>query len=173
MQQVGGTEAAKSWPELETAPGNHLARLRSVCAVDETGRTVDMVDVRRPVGIEIGFTVIEHGPPVIPKIKLLDARGDVAFNAMDTHERWHAPAQPGDYVATAWIPGNLLNEGRISVDIGVCSLASPKLHHHVNEKEVVSFTVHDPAEGDSARGLFVGQWRGVVRPLLEWTCERA
>ena len=29
----------------------------------------------------------------------------------------------------------------------------------------------DPGEGDSARGQFSGQWRGVVRPLLEWTCE--
>ena len=29
----------------------------------------------------------------------------------------------------------------------------------------------DPGEGDSARGQFSGQWRGVVRPLLEWTCQ--
>ena len=172
MQRVGGTESAMAWPELESAPGDHLARLRSVRAVDEAGRTVDMADVRRPVGIEIAFTVLEHGPAVIPKIKVMDGRGDVAFNAMDTSERWSAPSPPGDYVSTAWIPGNLLNEGRVSVDIGVCSLASPKLHHHVNEKEVVSFTVHDPAEGDSARGEFTGQWKGVVRPLLEWTSER-
>jgi hypothetical protein len=39
--------------------------------------------------------------------------------------------------------------------------------------EAVSFEVLDPGEGDSARGQFSGQWRGVVRPLLEWTCERA
>jgi hypothetical protein len=35
----------------------------------------------------------------------------------------------------------------------------------------VSFHVQDPGEGDSARGLFTGQWQGVVRPLLEWTTE--
>ena len=29
-----------------------------------------------------------------------------------------------------------------------------------------------PGEGDSARGPFSGQWRGVVRPLLEWTAHR-
>jgi len=172
LQRIGGTEAATSWPELETAPGNDLVRLCSVRVVDETGTTVDLADVRRPIGIEMIFRVLEHGDPVVPKIKVLDARGDVAFNAMDTSERWHDASRPGEYLATAWIPGNLLNEGRISVDIGVCSLASPKLRHHVNEKEVVSFTVHDPAEGDSARGEFTGQWRGVVRPLLEWTTER-
>ena len=36
----------------------------------------------------------------------------------------------------------------------------------------VSFEVLDPGEGDSARGQFSGQWRGVVRPLLDWTVER-
>jgi hypothetical protein len=66
---------------------------------------------------------------------------------------------------------NLLNEGLTSVDVSVCSLDSPKLHHHANEREVVSFHVQDPAEGDSARGLFTGQWKGVVRPLLDWTTE--
>ena len=34
---------------------------------------------------------------------------------MDTSPRWHEPTPPGEYVATAWIPGNLLNEGLITV----------------------------------------------------------
>jgi hypothetical protein len=36
----------------------------------------------------------------------------------------------------------------------------------------VSFDVFDPGDGDSARGRFVGQLKGPVRPLLEWTTER-
>ena len=35
----------------------------------------------------------------------------------------------------------------------------------------VSFHVQDFGEGDSAKGLFTGQWKGVVRPLLDWTTE--
>jgi hypothetical protein len=50
-------------------------------------------------------------------------------------------------------------------------VASPKLIPHASARQVVAFHVYDPAEGDSARGDFQGQWRGVVRPLLEWTCE--
>jgi lipopolysaccharide transport system ATP-binding protein len=172
LQTVGGTGSTRVWPELESAPGDDLARIASVRVVDKTGSVVDSADVRRPVGIEIAFTVLRLGEPVFPKIKVLDSRGDVAFNAMDTSPRWHAASPPGSYVATAWIPGNFLNEGRTTVDVGVCSLAAPKLRHHVNAKEVVSFNVHDPGEGDSARGRFIGQWRGVVRPVLEWTCER-
>jgi hypothetical protein len=137
--------------------------------VDDGGTTVDYVDVRRRVGIELGFTVLEEGgPPVVPKLKVTTG-GRVAFNAMDIDPRWHEASAPGDYVATAWVPGNLLNEGLISVDAAVCSIDSPKLHHHVSVHEAVSFHVQDPAEGDSSRGTFTGQWRGVVRPLLEWT----
>jgi lipopolysaccharide transport system ATP-binding protein len=169
LQTTAGAGSRREWP-LDEAPGDELVRLRSVRVVDEDGETADYVDVRRPVGIELGFAVLEHGPPVAPKIKLA-AGGHIAFNAMDTDSRWHDPSPPGDYVATAWIPGNLLNEGLITVDAAVCSIDSPKLHHHVSVHEAVSFHVQDPLDGDSSRGTFTGQWRGVVRPLLEWTCE--
>jgi lipopolysaccharide transport system ATP-binding protein len=100
-----------------------------------------------------------------------DHRGDVAFNAWDTSTRWHEPSPPGEYVATAWIPGNLLNEGLATVDVGVVSLHAPKLHPHAGLSGAVSFHVQDPGDGDSARGLFTGQVKGVVRPLLNWTTE--
>jgi len=168
LQTSAGAGSSQTWPEDE-APGDKLVRLRSVRIVDTEGETVDYVDVRRPVGIELGFTVLERGgPPVVPKIKVTTA-GRVAFNAMDTDPRWHRVSPPGDYVATAWIPGNLLNEGLVGVDAAICSIDSPKLHHHVSVHEAVSFHVQDPAQGDSSRGVFTGQWRGVVRPLLEWT----
>ena len=60
---------------------------------------------------------------VFPKIKLYDQRGDVAFNAWTRATRWQEPSPPGEYVSTAWIPGNLLNEGLATVDVGVMSLA--------------------------------------------------
>jgi lipopolysaccharide transport system ATP-binding protein len=129
------------------------------------------VDVRKPIGIEIGFSVLRLGEPVLPKIKVYDRDGDVAFNALDTSPRWQEPTGPGDYVTTAWIPGNLLNEGFTSVDVSIVSLAAPKLHPHAGSHDAVSFHVHDPGEGDSARGPFTGQVRGVVRPLLEWSSE--
>ena len=106
---------------------------------------------------------------MFPKIKLIDREGVIAFNAMDTDERWRRPSSPGAHVATAWIPGNFLNEGEAIVEAAICSLDFPKLEHHAAVYEAVSFEVLDPGEGDSARGQFSGQWRGVVRPMLEWT----
>ena len=171
LQTSAGAGSSRSWPDLEDAPGDEVVRLRSVRVVRADGSSADFVDVRQPVGIELGFTVIGPGPPVLPKIKVVTG-GQIAFNAMDVDPRWERPSPPGDYVATAWIPGNYLNEGLISVDAAVCSIDSPKLHHHVSVHEAVSFHVQDPAEGDSSRGTFTGQWRGVVRPLLDWSVRR-
>ncbi|HEU0246201.1 MAG TPA: ABC transporter ATP-binding protein [Gaiellaceae bacterium] len=172
LQRVGGAGSSRSWPDVASAPGDDLARLLSVRVVDEHGDTADATDVRRPVGIEIGFRVLRSGgPAVFPKIKVYNARRNVVFNALDTSSRWREPSPPGEYVSTAWIPGNLLNEGLATVDVGICSLSAPKLHPHAGCVDAISFHVQDEGEGDSARGLFTGQLQGVVRPLLEWTTD--
>jgi lipopolysaccharide transport system ATP-binding protein len=172
LQTTAGAGSVRTWDILDEAPGDDLVRLRSVRVVRSDGTTADYVDVREPVGVELTFLVLRHGPPVVPKIKVA-AGGQIAFNAMDIDSRWSEPALPGEYIATAWIPGNLLNEGLITVDPAIVTIDSPKLHHHVSVFEAVSFHVQDPGAGDSSRGTFTGQWRGVIRPLLEWSYERA
>jgi lipopolysaccharide transport system ATP-binding protein len=169
LQMGHGTSSEQAWPDLEKAPGDSLVRLRRVRVVDESGSRTDTVDVRRAVGIEIEFTVLRDGVPVFPKIKLFDGKGDVAFNALDTSPRWKDAQQPGDYSATAWIPGNLLNEGLISIHVDMCSFGPARLSHHATARDLISFHVHDPGEGGSASGQYRGQLQGVVRPLLEWT----
>ena len=171
LQSGLGSGSLREWPDDETGPGDRVARLLAARVVEEDGSLLDAADVRRPIGIEITFRVLAPDTPVIPKIKVVDRQGDIAFNAMDTHDRWHGPIAPGVYRSTAWIPGNLLNEGLTAVDVELVSLAAPKLLHHAQERNALSFHVQDPGEGDSARGLFTGQVRGVVRPLLDWDAE--
>jgi lipopolysaccharide transport system ATP-binding protein len=172
LQQSFATGSQLSWPDDETAPGDDLARLLSVRVVDEDGHTVETVDVRDSVGIEIGFRVLRDGSPTFAKIRVHDRRGDIAFNAMDIGPHSEESSTPGVYTATAWIPPNLLNEGMTTVDVAVCTLHAPKLHPRAQRYEAVAFTVFDPGDGDSARGRFTGQLSGIVRPLLEWTVER-
>jgi homopolymeric O-antigen transport system ATP-binding protein len=172
LHETHSAGVERVWAE-ESAPGNDLAKILSIRALPHEGMPPGVVDVRQAIGIEIGFKVLREGKPLFPKIKVLDEEGAVAFNAMDTDERWLQQTPPGEYVSTAWIPGNLLNEGSAIVEAAICSLDFPKLQHHAAVYEAVSFEVLDPGEGDSARGRFGGQWRGVVRPLLEWTSKRA
>jgi lipopolysaccharide transport system ATP-binding protein len=171
LQSGLGTGSVRDRADLENAPGGDVVRLRSVRVVNEGGTASDAVDVRRPVGIEIAFSVQRLTEPLVPKIKVYNGRGEAAFNAMDTNDRWLRPTPPGEYVATAWIPANLLNEGLTTADVSVCVFGHGRLLPLASARLAVSFHVQDPGEGDSARGLFTGQWQGVVRPLLEWTTE--
>jgi lipopolysaccharide transport system ATP-binding protein len=155
----------------EEAPGNDVARILGVRVLPDEGMPPGIHDVRRPIGVEIVFRVLKP-KPLFPKVKVLDREGAIAFNALDTDERWNDPVAPGEYVSTAWMPGSLLNEGSVNVEVAICSIDFPKLEHHAALYEAVSFEVLDAGEGDTARGAFGGQLRGVVRPLLEWTVER-
>jgi lipopolysaccharide transport system ATP-binding protein len=166
------TGAHISWPDDESAPGDDLARLLSVRAVDEDGNTVETIDVREPIGIEIRYRVLRSGPAIFAKIRVVEPRGSAAFNALDTARHAEQSSEPGVYASTAWIPPNLLTEGTTKVDAAVCTLHAPKLLQRAARYEAVSFTVFDPGDGDSARGRFTGQLSGAVRPLLEWTVDR-
>ena len=174
LQHEAGSGSHRVWTDPHTAPQGKRARLREVRVVDEDGHLLDAADIRRPVGIEIGFTILRDDVPIFPKIKVVDHKGDTAFNAMDTSAEWdNAPV--GDYTSTAWIPGNFLNEGLYSVEVALCTLGaggSQKLVHHGIAPEAVSFHVHDPALGDSSKGRFAGQLRGAVRPQLNWSTSR-
>ena len=118
--------------------------------IDEDGATVSSTDIRSPVGIQIGYRILRTEPMAFAKLKLIDRRGDIAFNALDTRSaaRDGFARRP---VATAWIPGNLLNDGLTAIDVELVSIAAPKLHHHAQERQALAFHVVDPGAGDSAR----------------------
>ena len=166
------TGAFISWPDDEDAPGDDLARLLAVRAIDEDGDLSEAIDVREPIGIEMRYRILRSGPGVFTKIRVRDRRGDVAFNAMDIKSHANESSEPGVYTATAWIPGNLLNEGKWTVDVAVCTMRTPKLHQRAARYEAVLWNVFDPGDGDSARGRFTGPVSGIVRPLLDWSVER-
>jgi lipopolysaccharide transport system ATP-binding protein len=170
LQSEIGNPAQRKWSE-DDAPGDGLVRLRRVRVVDKQLETAASIDVRTPVGIEIGFDVLATDMPIRPQIMLTNEQGLHSFNAMDTNTLWDTPQAVGSYRSLAWIPSNLLNEGLMTVTVFLTTLTPGKATQHVLERDVVSFRVTDPVEGDSAKGDYVGQWHGAVRPLLEWTLE--
>jgi lipopolysaccharide transport system ATP-binding protein len=170
-----GTRAMREWAvDDPTAPGNDWVRLRSVRVVDETGTSVASIDIRRRVGIEMTFEIERREQPIVPGIVLVNEQGSPVFSAMDTNPAWREPCDTGRFTSTAWIPGNLLNEGTmvVSVALGTYSPGGKTLRQAV-ANEAVAFQVVDPGEGGTARGDYPGTWTAPVRPLLDWTLERA
>ena len=162
-----GTIAARQWSELKTAPGNEIVRLCAVRVRDEEGRTVETLDIRRPVGIEMTFEVLEPGHRLVPSHHFINEEGICAFIDIDRDPAWRRqPRRAGTYTSVVWIPANFLAEGPLLVSSAVVTLDPVKVHFW--ERDIVAFHVVDSLDGDSARADYAGTYPGVVRPCLEW-----
>jgi lipopolysaccharide transport system ATP-binding protein len=164
-----GTTAAREWSASE-APGDKVARLRAVRIRSEDGQIMEVADIRRPVRVEMEYEVLEPGYVLYPYYEFFNEESVHAFGVGDLDPAWRGRPRPlGRYVSTAWIPGNLLAEGTLFITAALTTL-SPDVRQF-RERDVVAFQIVDTLDGDSARGDIVGEWGGVVRPLLQWNTE--
>jgi lipopolysaccharide transport system ATP-binding protein len=127
------------------------------------------MDIRYPVGIDIVYEVLQPGVTLTPKIDLFSDTGVHLFSAHDVGDQWRYRSRPtGEYVSTAWIPGNFLSEGNFVVNVSLISHI-PSTALHAQAGNVVTFQIVDHHAKDSARGDYVGPIGGALRPLLNWT----
>lgn len=164
------TTAQRLWPDISKAPGNEVVRLLSVKVKTEDGVVSEVVDIRRPVGIEMEYEVLQAGYVLVPYYHFINDEGVFCFEVLDNDPGWRQRPRPeGHYATTAWIPGNLLSEGKLIVYAAIITV-EPRILH-VNETDVVAFDVVDSCEGDSARGDYMGIMTSAVRPLLTWSTK--
>ncbi|MPZ78684.1 MAG: ATP-binding cassette domain-containing protein [Deltaproteobacteria bacterium] len=170
LKSGSGTTASRKWP-LEKAPGGDVVRLRAVQARTQDGQVSEVMDIRQPIAIEMEYDVLRAGLVLSPWYEFFNEEGVEIFPAVDQDLDWRRRPRPvGRYVSTAWIPGNLLSEGTLFVNVGVASM-EPTVTKQVYERDVIAFQVSDTMEGDSARGDWGDSWGGAVRPLLKWETQ--
>jgi len=163
-----GTTAAREWPDPAKAPSGNVARLCAVRARTEENEVADVVDIRKPVQLEMEYEVLLPGYVLSPYFDVYTQEGVQAFVSADLDPLWRRRPRPvGHYVSTAWIPGNLLAEGTLFVGVGLATM-DPVITQF-EERDLVAFQVVDTLDGDSARGDWAGRWGGVMRPLLKWS----
>src|SRR5262249_51528758 len=149
-----------------------IVRLRSVRLCDDSGATIDSLDIRRPVGLEMIYEVLQEGHILSPVYHVYNEAGTCLFATLNLEAEWRDRPRPvGRYTSVAWVPGNFLAEGAILVTAAI-STHRPDFKVHVYERDVVAFHVADPQQGDSVRGDYDGTFPGVVRPLLTWNTTR-
>ena len=130
----------------------------------------DAIDIREGFGIEIEFDVLQSGFTLMPHFYLWNEEGIRILGAFDLDPEWRRRKRPeGHYVSTGWIPGNLLAEGTVFVDVAVI-VVDPFIPQ-VFESSVIAFQVVGTMDGDTSRGDWAGATPGVVRPLLDWTTD--
>lgn len=162
-----GTTAHREWKDKQSAPANDIVRLNSVRIIDKAKKTVDSIDIRKPVGIEMKYEVLKPGYPLVPNYHVFNEEGVCVFITADHGQEWRGKPRPaGGYVSTVWIPGNFLAEGTLSISAAICTMIPVTIHFF--ERDAVTFQIIDTLDGDSARGDFAGPFPGVVRPIFQW-----
>jgi len=160
--------AERTWSDPATAPGDHVARLRSVRIKTEDGDTAATVDIRRPIGIEMLYDVLTPGLVLASYYDVFNESGVCLFVTHDLDPAWRRRPRPiGTFSSTVWIPGNLLANGTIV--LGAALLSKDPFAIHSHHHDTVAFQVLDSFEGDAARGDWDRPLAGVIRPLLKWT----
>lgn len=161
---ISQSGAVKSWYDSGTAPGTGQIKLLSVSVADEKGEPLPLVEIDRPVHVNMKYYVAE------PNLKFRCAavfrtQGTVAFSSVEPTETVREKA--GTYHSTLTVPRNLLSEGEYVVSFSIFSSRGVK-HRYVQVDNALTFQVFDQMTGNSARGDYSEQLIGVVRPLLQW-----
>jgi lipopolysaccharide transport system ATP-binding protein len=162
--------AVVDWENEATAPATEWVRLRHVSVRDADGRVTSSVSITERVGIQFEFDVLQPGQVIFPAFEICNETGTVLFFARETAPEWDGVVREvGRYRSIAWIPGNLLAPGRLTLNVGLAGLR-PK-RGHVVQPALVGFDAIEQSGPGTARGKYNGKHTGVVRPLLEWEGE--
>ena len=165
---VGGGGAEYKWDDNNKSPGTNAVRLRAIRVLDEGMELCPVVNIEHVVKISMEFEIMEAGHVLAPSFWLENEHGVNLFVALDQDPEWtHKPRPTGVYHSTASIPPNFLSEGLQSVSLAMHEFAPRRLRHFKVEG-VAMFQVVDKMQGSSARGQWVGDMPGAVRPMLEW-----
>jgi len=174
LQSDKGTTAVREWADQDTVQGNDVVRLRSVRVLNQTGHISDTIDIRKPVEIEVTYHNESNDIFPYAVLHLYDDNDVCAFISGDfSNFNWrHYPRKfNGTVTTTCTIPGNFLSEGVKRVLVALVTHNPTEVL--ATERDAVSFLVVDHSEGDGARGEYVGEFQGVVRPLLNWTVRHS
>jgi lipopolysaccharide transport system ATP-binding protein len=163
-----GLSSQRRWDGVN-GPGDDVARLVSVRVLAK-GNRGDEVNITDPIDIEIEYWSTGRMKPAA-NLQVYNDEGTCLFGVGEhgTPDWNRLPSAAGLVRSTCRIPGNFLAEGRMTVSVAVDTF-NPHIGH-AGAPDAVAFQVVDRTEGDGVRGIYVGDWPGVVRPKLDWTVE--
>ncbi|MBS1504959.1 MAG: ABC transporter ATP-binding protein, partial [Bacteroidetes bacterium] len=132
--------ASREWLSAGGRPGNHIVSLLSVRTINESRVPAGIFDSTERIGIEISYRVLEEGHVLWHGINFFTDDGLNIFDSHSVTSPWYDRPHPkGDYKTIAWLPGNLLNEGRVTINVAIFNHTQHQIHLH--EKEVIAFEI--------------------------------
>ena len=160
----------REWTDLRLSPGSEICRIRRVRIISNKLEDIDSIDVTEPFFVEVTFDVLIDGHQLTPNFHFYNENSECLFIAQDLDPIWRERRRPiGRYCCKLAVTGNLLTEGRITVGAAITSFNPFFIHGF--EPDCVGVTLVDSYNPKGARGDYVGVLPGILRPLLESSCD--
>ncbi|NQU17100.1 MAG: ABC transporter ATP-binding protein [Candidatus Saganbacteria bacterium] len=170
--EVGVEEQGeKIWNSIEDAPGDDVVRMHAVRVLNKNGKVCTKFDVCDEIMLEMEYWVLKDDHPLDATYYLIDERGHTILVTLDNLDSpWNEKKKPvGHYCSRCKVPGNLLNNGQISLLAAVVTHPHPV---HVILRDVLRFDVGDAMNPNGVRGNHAMPWPpSAVRPRLQWSEE--
>lgn len=159
----GKNVLVRSWKDDADPPGNESVRVLGARVVPADGLAGESLAVDTAFRVEFAYRVLEE----IPVFNLV-----MHFRTVDGQTVFVTAADPrtvsaGTYRSTCFIPANLLNNGKYTMELVFGRDGNVVLYKAENP---LVFEVHDI---ERKPGSFLGEIPGVVRPNLEWDTQAA
>ena len=160
------------WEDI-SRPGNEIVKLIKAFMHYENGVIPENgnFDITMKIGFTFEYEVLKQGDFFTHGINMYNNEGVNIFDSHDVNSNLkNENRKAGKYSATVWLPGNIMTEGKFSVNIALFK-ASP-LEIFILEERVFCFNIIDEIRGDSARGDYILNFPGIIRPLLFWDAKK-
>jgi len=157
----------KIYDGSELAPGNNTVKLISSIVLDQQAENKYNYYTWEKVGIQIKFEVLKDTDDLKIGFNLYNHRD---IHILSSHQQ-NGPKlyREGIYETTVWLPKNFLAEGLHYCGVAAMSYRGNfKVHFHDVKK--FSFNLIDGNHTQTARGEYTGEFPGVIRPILDWSC---
>lgn len=167
-----GRSGVRKWGDPQDAPGDEVARLRSVSAVGAGGGIGDEVEITEPFDVEVEYWSDTPGTlRPAANLHFYNEQGVCLFATSDFANRdwWVTPRGRGLVRSRCRIPGNFLAEGRLTVTVAVSTYNPTRVH--AIERDAIAIQIVDRSRGEGVRGEYVNDWPGVIRPMLDWAID--
>lgn len=164
------TTAERVWTDSASAPCGAFARAVAVRVRGEDGQVSASFDIRHPIVLEMEYNIFKDGRVYLPHFRFFNEEDVTLFESLDNDPEWRRrPRPPGHYVSSVTIPGNFLAEGRVFVSCHLITLYPTEVQFSL--RKIIAFEVTDLGKGDTARGDWMEELEGVVRPLWDWRTQ--
>jgi lipopolysaccharide transport system ATP-binding protein len=156
--------------------GDDYAELLECHIKNSKGDIVTEIDIREPITVGMRYRILRRKKVqsfhTYPLFNFFSGSGEIVFGSMAPNSQLYQ-LEPGEYLATCFVPGNFLNDCTYFISLGLAS-CDKGVRPHFYEENALSFHVKDPIEETlyETRNGYGGPISGLIRPKLEWKLEK-